>query len=71
MEPKMTVAEFETLAEEEAAEVMEWRFSQLTRSGFPVREAIRLATRVDVDLHQAVDLVTHGCPPSLALRILL
>ncbi|MEP6812633.1 MAG: hypothetical protein ABI990_06575 [Actinomycetota bacterium] len=67
----MTVAEFETLAEQEAAEVMEWRFSQLTRSGFPAENAIRLATRLDVDLHQAVDLVARGCPPSLALRILL
>ena len=67
----MTVAEFETLAEEEAAEVMEWRFSQLTRSGFSTLDAIRLATRVDVDLHQAVDLVARGCPPSLAMHILL
>jgi hypothetical protein len=71
MEPKMTVAEFETLAEQEAAEIMEWRFSQLTRGGFPTRDAIRLATRVDVDLHRAVDLVARGCPPSLALHILL
>jgi hypothetical protein len=67
----MTVAEFETLAEQEATEVVKWRFSQLTRSGFPAEEAITLATRVDVDLHQAADLVAQGCPPSLALRILL
>jgi len=67
----MTVAEFETLAEQEAAEVMEWRFSQLTRSGFPAEDAIRLATRLDVDLHQAVALVARGCTPRLALRILL
>ena len=67
----MTVAEFETLAEQEATEVVKWRFSQLTRSGFPPEEAITLATRVDVDLHQAADLVARGCPPSLALRILL
>jgi hypothetical protein len=67
----MTVAEFETLTEREAADVMEWRFSQLTRSGFPAEDAIRLATRLDVDLHQATGLVARGCPPSLALRILL
>jgi hypothetical protein len=67
----MTVAEFETLAEHEAAEVIEWRFSQLTRSGFPLEHAVKLATRVDVDLHQAADLVARGCPPSLALRILV
>ena len=67
----MTVAEFEMLAEQEAADVMEWRFSQLTRSGFPVEDAIKLATRLHVDLHQAAALVARGCPPSLALRILL
>ena len=68
---KMTVAEFETLAEQDAADVMEWRFSQLSRSGFPAEGAIGLATRFDFDLHQAVDLVARGCPPSSALRILL
>ena len=66
----MTVAQFETLAEEKAAEVMEWRFSQLTRSGFPAEDAIRLATRLDVDLHQATALVARGCPPSLARRFM-
>jgi hypothetical protein len=67
----MTVAGFETLAEQEAADVLDWRFSQLTRNGFAVEDAITLATRVDIDLHQAADLVARGCPPSLALRILL
>lgn len=67
----MTVAEFETLGEKEAADVLEWRFSQLTRSGFSAEDAIRLATRLDIDLHRAVDLVARGCTPSLALRILL
>ena len=67
----MTVAEFETLAEREAAEVVEWRFSQLTRSGYAPEDAIVLATRFDVDLHKAADLVARGCSPSLALQILL
>jgi hypothetical protein len=67
----MTVAEFDALAEQQAAEIMEWRFSQLARSGFAAEDAIRLATRLDVDLHQAADLVARGCPPRLAMRILL
>jgi len=67
----MTVAEFETLAEQEATDVLQWRFSQLTRSGFPAEDAITLAARVDVDLHRAVDLLARGCSPSLALCILL
>jgi hypothetical protein len=67
----MTVAEFETFAENDAADVLERRFSQLTRSGFPTEVAITLATRLDIDLHGAVDLVARGCTPSVALRILL
>ena len=67
----MTVAEFETLAEQEAADVLEWRFSQLTRSGFSLEDAIKLATRGDVDLHRAVDLLHRGCSTELALQILL
>jgi len=67
----MTVAEFDTLAEEEATEVIRWRFSQLARSGYGLEDAIRLATHLDVDLHRAADLVARGCTPSLALRILL
>lgn len=67
----MTVAELETLADRRAAEVVEWRFSQLTRSGYGPEDAITLATRFDVDLHEAAALVARGCSPSLALRILL
>lgn len=67
----MTVAEFETLADREEPEVVEWRFSQLTRSGYAPEDAMTLATRFDVDLHKAVDLIARGCSTSLALRILL
>jgi len=67
----MTDAEFETLAEQEAADVIEWRFSRLTLGGYPIEEAITLATRLDVDVYRAADLVARGCRPSLALRILL
>jgi hypothetical protein len=67
----MTVAELEAVADRESAEVVEWRFSQLTLSGYAPEDAIALATRFDVDLHKAVDLVARGCAPRLALRILL
>ena len=67
----MTIAELTTPAEEEANAVFEWRFAQLTRSGFATMDALALATRADVDLHRAAELVARGCPPSVALRILL
>jgi len=53
----MTIAELTAQDEQESTPVLEWRFSQLTRT--------------DVDLHRAADLVARGCPPSVALRILL
>ena len=67
----MTVAECTTDDERETTAVVEWRFSQLTKSGYTGEDAIVLALRADVDLHRATDLVGRGCPPALALRILL
>jgi len=51
--------------------VVSWRTAQLRAAGCPRLEAGRLAERPDVDLHVAVDLLRRGCPPELALRILL
>ena len=67
----MTVAEIENLVDEEGADVLRWRFSQLARSGYGLADAITLAMRSDVDLHRATDLLARGCPPRLALEILL
>lgn len=51
--------------------IVSWRLDQLMRAGFELAEARVVATQRDVDLHAAVDLVRHGCPPATALRILL
>jgi hypothetical protein len=67
----MTAAQLEALEEADAEDVIRWRLSQLTRSGYPLEAAVAVATRLDVDLHRAADLVERGCPPALALRILL
>jgi hypothetical protein len=67
----MTAAQFEELEVDEAADVLAWRFDALCRTGYDLETAARLATRVDVDLHDAVSLVSRGCPPATALRILL
>ena len=66
----MTVAELEP-DEKDAAAVFAWRFKQLADSGFELEDAVLLASRTDIDLHNAATLVARGCPPSLALRILL
>ena len=45
----------------------EWRTAQLTRLGIPFSLAQAVADYVD--WHQVANLVRHGCPPRLALRI--
>lgn len=48
-----------------------WRLEQLLDAGYEPFRAELLASRDDVDLHQAVDLIRAGCPQRVALRILL
>ena len=50
--------------------VERWRTAELMRVGFAGDDAVALAARTDVDLHEAVELVRRGCPPELAVRIL-
>ena len=66
----MTAAE--TTALDPELELVEaWRVERLERAGYSREAAEQLATRHDIDLHHAVDLVGAGCPPDIALRILL
>ena len=50
--------------------VESWRAAELERAGYPPAAAAELAGRTDVDLHHAVELLTKGCSPELALSIL-
>ena len=52
-------------------EVVAWRREQLTRAGCRRFEAEVLARELRVDLHEAVALLERGCPPKIALEILL
>jgi hypothetical protein len=61
----------EQLGEGEDREIARWRFESLIRVGYPRGAALVLARHVEVDLHSAADLVSRGCPPATALRILL
>lgn len=51
--------------------ILAWRREQLTRAGYSEQDAADLAEHSHVDLHAALALVGHGCPPALATRILL
>ena len=46
-----------------------WRFGRLLGAGVEARLALRLAERVDVDIHEVMTLVGGGCPAALAARI--
>jgi hypothetical protein len=58
------------IIETELERVERWRTAELMRVGFAGDDAVALAARTDVDLHQAIELVQRGCSPELAVRIL-
>lgn len=65
----MPIAETPTRpSEQELVEL--WRSEELERAGFPPGAAAELATRTDVDLHRAAELLANGCSVELALEIL-
>ena len=59
------------IRETELDRINRWRAEELERAGYDRRGAAKLAARHDIDLHQAVELLQQGCPPALALDILL
>jgi len=65
----MPAADTEIRDETELVEA--WRAEQLELAGYGAAAAAELATRHDVDLHIAVEMLSHGCPAELALKILL
>ena len=67
----MTAAQFELIDDTEVEAILRWRFDELVRAGYDVGSALMLASHVEVDLHAATAIVSRGCPPDTALRILL
>lgn len=67
----MIAAQFEQLDETEAEEILRWRLQRLISAGYQPPNAMMLASRIEVDLHEATDLAERGCPSDTALRILL
>ena len=65
------VTAVEMLHESELTQVERWRIAELERAGYEPSAAKALGSRLDVDLHRAVDLLRQGCSPELALQILL
>jgi len=51
-------------------EVEAWRRQVLRHAGFDAPLARKLAADAEIDLHDLLKLVDHGCAPALAARIL-
>lgn len=66
----MPAADVKNPTENENERVERWRAQELERAGYSPEAAAELAARSDVDLHRAIDLLTQGCPPQVALDIL-
>lgn len=66
----MTAVELQT-RESELERIEQWRTEMLERAGYTAEGAATLAARLDINLHSAIDLLEQGCPPDVALRILL
>jgi hypothetical protein len=70
--PEGTMAAAElTRTETEQERIARWRAEELERAGYEASAASLLASRGDVDLHYAINLLRNGCAPELALQILL
>jgi hypothetical protein len=57
--------------ETETERIERWRYEALVRAGYEPSAARRIAARLDIDLHHAVDLLERGCSVELAVAILL
>jgi hypothetical protein len=67
----MASIDLQTLVETESERIERWRAEELERAGYEPSSAAKIAVRPDIDLHLAIDLLARGCPPDLALKILL
>jgi len=69
MEPLVMAAEELDHGDREKRRVRDWRVEQLRRLGLPFVLADSYADRLD--WHALANLVDRGCPPGLALEIVL
>jgi hypothetical protein len=67
----MTTAELHVTLETELERVESWRAEELVRAGYTPTDAVALAARHDIDLHQAIELMALSCPYELAIEILI
>jgi hypothetical protein len=67
----MRMPAVDDIVETEAERVERWRADELVRAGFDPDSALKLAADLSVDIRHAAQMLEQGCPPELALQILL
>jgi hypothetical protein len=67
----MPAANVNVITESELERIVRWRSEELERAGYEAEGAKAIAARLDIDLHEAIDLLKRGCPQQIAVRILL
>ena len=66
----MTAAQFELLEPSSAEELLRARFLALAETGCPLGDALVIASHVEIEIKEAVELLDRGCPPDLVLPTL-
>lgn len=60
----------EDLDVDELTALISCRLTELRRAGCDADACVVLATRLDIEIDRATELLGRGCPPELAVRIL-
>jgi hypothetical protein len=66
----VTAAQLQALEPASADELLRARFEALAEWGLPLAEARTMAGCVGVDIVEALELLSYGCPPSVVVAIL-
>ncbi len=69
--PSVSKDVFEKLDAESATALLESRFQFLSDAGCTTEEAVLMAVHAEVEVEEALRLLSRGCPARVALRILL
>jgi len=66
----MTAAQFELLEPASAEALLRSRFEALAECGCPLVDSLVIASHVEVDIVDAIQILHRGCPPDLVLPAL-
>jgi hypothetical protein len=68
--PLLTPEEFESLATDDAADLLCERFRAVISQGLGIEAAVIIGVHPEIDVDEATNLIRRDCPPATAVRIL-